>query len=115
MALVVLLCAISSENLRAAPVLYTVTDLAALPADTDTYYYDINNSGQVVGTAAAGGYPHAFLYSNGVTQDLGTFGGTASCAYAVNDSGQVVGFALLSTGAEHPFLYTGGGQLVYPQ
>jgi probable HAF family extracellular repeat protein len=40
----------------------------------------------VVGQATA---QHAFLYSGGVTRDLGTLGG-ASWAVAINNAGQVV-------------------------
>src|SRR5947209_19266758 len=54
----------------------------------------VNNEGQVVGFS---GVPdsfaaHAFLYSSGHMQDLGTIaGGAASAAYAINNSGEVVG------------------------
>lgn len=50
---------------------------------------DINNLGQVVG--ATYGPTHAFLYSGGVTTDLGTLGGNYSQANSINDSGQIVG------------------------
>ncbi|MBI5747805.1 MAG: hypothetical protein HZA00_01680 [Nitrospinae bacterium] len=70
---------------------YTITDLGTLPGGNQSYAYGINNSGQVVGSAfTEAGYYHAFLYSGGVMQDLGTLGGTHSFASGINDSGQVV-------------------------
>jgi probable HAF family extracellular repeat protein len=44
--------------------------------------------------------------------DLGTFGGTSSCALAINTAGQVVGWATLpGDSAAHAFLYSGGTKL----
>jgi probable HAF family extracellular repeat protein len=55
------------------------------------------------------GYEHAFLYSDGIMQDLGTFGGTTSYAYGINNSGQVVGQAYTAGNATaHAFLYSDG-------
>jgi probable HAF family extracellular repeat protein len=75
----------------------------------------INNSGQVVGDAM---FPHndqhAFLYSAGMTNDLGTLGGRRSMAEAINDSGTVVGWAegpstqATLDGWVHAFVYRNG-------
>ena len=40
--------------------------------------------------------------------DLGTLGGSYSCASGINDSGQVVGEAQTSSGYGHAFLYSNG-------
>jgi probable HAF family extracellular repeat protein len=75
---------------------------------------DINASGQVVGWACnSSAAHHAFLYSGGQMQDLGTLsGGFNSEARAINDSGQVVGYSQLfpspTGGSPHAFLYSGG-------
>ena len=81
--------------------------------------YGINASGQVVGAStwtSLSDYGHAFLYSNGKMQDLGTLGGIyGSSAYGINASGQVVGYSYI-TGAGnnifsnvfHAFLYSNG-------
>jgi probable HAF family extracellular repeat protein len=69
----------------------------------------INSSGQVTGYAGTTGNTtsHAFLYSNGVMQDLGTLGGTTSEGHAINDSGQVTGNADTDGDiAFHAFLYS---------
>jgi probable HAF family extracellular repeat protein len=56
----------------------------------------------------ADGQTHAFLYSNGVMQDLGTLGGDASYAYGINESGQVAGSDISALGEPRAFLYANG-------
>jgi probable HAF family extracellular repeat protein len=70
----------------------------------------INNapSVQVVGFKNGLYGAYAFVWQNGVTQDLGTLGGLGSDAEAINDSGQVVGWAETSAGSSHAFLYSAG-------
>lgn len=75
------------------------------------YAFDVNNSWQIVGQAAAADTNgHAFLYSNGSKTDLGTLpGGLGSCAHSINDSGQIAGWAATDGyGTVHAFLYSGG-------
>ena len=82
---------------------YSVTDLGTVGGPnaeegTNSYAYGINASGQVVGTSfiSANNVTHAFLYSGGTMQDLGTLGGRQSYAYGINASGQVVGYQNLA-------------------
>ncbi len=76
----------------------STADLGTLGGVGDSIAYGINDSGQIVGTAAtvASG-PQPFLYSGGVMSQLssmalpgGIYGATP---YAINDSGQIVGYA----------------------
>lgn len=72
---------------------------AALPSAANA----VNTRGDVAGVANG----HAFLYRNGVAQDLGTLGGNASVAKAINDRGQVVGMAGDANAQPTAFLYDG--------
>jgi probable HAF family extracellular repeat protein len=77
------------------------------------YAYDINNVGQITGSAnRPNGPQHAFRYQNGVMTDLGVLAGTtASQGLAINDLGQVVGRSFYTTGTgvevNSAFLYSG--------
>jgi probable HAF family extracellular repeat protein len=77
----------------------------------------INASGQVTGFVAVPQTPdcgssdgHAFLYSNGKMQDLGTLdGGCSSGGVAINDAGQIAGESSLNGFQEqHAFLWSNG-------
>ena len=69
----------------------------------------INASGQIAGQfATASGFFHAFVYTNGVTVDLGTLGGSGSFANGINSGGQVTGYSSVPGGSNHAFLYRNG-------
>jgi len=89
---------------------YTITDLGTLGGGEYSYSTaeGINDSGQVVGHAWSGSEViHAFLWENGVMQDLGTLYGGYSTAEGINDSGQVVGESDFPTGCT-AFLWENG-------
>ncbi|MBK8753098.1 MAG: hypothetical protein IPL99_16370 [Candidatus Competibacteraceae bacterium] len=68
---------------------------------------DINNIGQVVGYSFnVSGDTHAFLYTNGIMKDLGTFPNrVSSVATGINDYGQIVGSSATAGGNGNAFLY----------
>lgn len=101
-----------------------------------SYSAAINNKGEVVGFAlnstpdsfdlgsSCETYPmptqmHAFIWQKEVLRDLGTLGGTDSCALFVNDRGQVTGVSFTNsiinpnTGLPtiHPFLWDDGNMV----
>ena len=88
---------------------YAVTDLGLFPGGSSSLARGINAAGWVVGTAdTAGGEFHAFLFHDGLLQDLGTLGGRTSLATALSGSGQVIGQAERADGALHAFFWAAG-------
>jgi len=72
----------------------------------------INASGQIAGQfATASGFFHAFVYTNGVTADLGTLGGAVSVGEGINNTAQIVGRSLVAGGPQHAFIYSNGGMV----
>jgi probable HAF family extracellular repeat protein len=73
-----------------------------------SYGYGINESGDATGSAeTADGFLHAFVYSNGVMNDIGTLpDGNYSQGWAINEVGDVAGVATANGNANyHAFLY----------
>ena len=84
-------------------------NLGTLPGYLASYAFGINNVGQIVGYSYDYNIDHAFLYSDGTMQDLGTLGGDQSHAIAINDAGQVVGDSYtFGDDYYYAFLYSGG-------
>lgn len=73
--------------------------LTELPGAPDA----INNAGQIAGSTN-----HAYLWTNGVMQDLGTLGGSYSVAFGLNNRGQVVGLAERADHSEAAVLWENG-------
>jgi probable HAF family extracellular repeat protein len=83
--------------------------------ETQGYASDVNSAGQVVGRYGGNddGSGRAYLFSNGVRQDLGSLTPqhTYNEALAINDRGQVVGISSLSfftRSDERAFIYSNG-------
>lgn len=85
--------------------LYSLT----LVGGTGSAASDINNWGDVVGSAASGSATHGFAYLGGKYVDLGTLGGVNSNANGINDDRQVVGGSDNGSGQFHAYLYGSGG------
>jgi probable HAF family extracellular repeat protein len=74
---------------------------------------DLNNRGEIVGGISGNddGTGRAFLFNNGIQQDLGTLnGGIYAKANAINNGGQIVGLSSpnLFSAAQRAFIYTEG-------
>jgi len=103
-----------------------IRDLGTLPGGYQSIANAVNNRGQVIGIGtndtpdplALLGAPtqtRAFLWQNGVMQDLGTLGGPDAIANLINDQGEITGPSFLpidpATGfpaAVHPFFWKNG-------
>ncbi|HEX4647113.1 MAG TPA: HYR domain-containing protein, partial [Verrucomicrobiae bacterium] len=98
------------------------TDIGTLGGSTTILAGDLgpsgclNAAGQITGVSTlvgdVPGVGHAFLYSNGAMNDLGTLGGDFSTAQSVNNLGQVVGYSFLTgDGTLHAFLWQNGSMI----
>ncbi len=70
----------------------------------------INNKGQIAGSFnSAQNHGNAFVYSNGVVQDIGGIpGAVGNQVTGINDSGDVIGYGLIPNNGVHGFLYRNG-------
>ena len=88
---------------------YVITELGTF-GGSNSWAGDVNESGQVVGTAdLPGGHPqHPFLWENGVMTDLGTLGGCCSYGYDINNPGQITGLSYVIDGTYRAYLWENG-------
>lgn len=86
--------------------------LPGLPDRPRTLARDINDAGDIVGSANSGGVDlgHAVFWAGGsvhAIHDLGTLGtGAFSEAWGINNFGQIVGTSYINGSRVHGFLYT---------
>ncbi len=86
----------------------TVTNLGTLAGPWSSATA-INASGEIAGGTDTTHNINAFIYTNGVMQDIGTLPhGTYSTATSINNAGQVVGYGDIDTGTFFAFLYSAG-------
>lgn len=73
----------------------TMTEI--FPAGTESYGRGINGRGQIVGEYLGpdGSAFRAYVYSNGITTDIGSSDSPETVAFAINDNEQVVGSQLV--------------------
>lgn len=105
---VVMVSAIAGMSSGAAQAVtgYSITDLGSGVVSASGWM-GINNAGQVAGATNIDGVQYATIYTNGVIQILGTFGGNQTTATAISDNGKVTGFSQTTNG-ERAFLYENG-------
>lgn len=88
--------------------------LPALGGDK-TYVTDINQAGQVAGSAElANGLINAFIWQDGQMTSLGTLGGSSSWGSAINDAGHVAGTSSRADTASRTFLFDGSSMHELP-
>jgi probable HAF family extracellular repeat protein len=97
-----------------------VNDLGTLPGGNESLAGAVNSRGQVVGFSnndvpdpfsliGLVTQSRAFLWQNGVMQDLGTLGGTDGVAFDINERGQIAGFSYTNSDATlNPFFWQNG-------
>ncbi len=85
------------SNQGQVPTEWTGADVTQIPlpsANSSGVAWDVNRSGQAVGTwwsPSSSTANHAFLWSQGQSQDLGTMGGVTVQRIAINDAGVIAG------------------------
>ncbi len=97
--------------LPCAAQLYTVADLGALPGNSVSAAYALNNLGEVAGASSTPTADIATLFSAGKATSISTLGANVSLATAINSSGDMVGYNIFYSDPNsefHAFLYSGG-------
>jgi probable HAF family extracellular repeat protein len=87
--------------------------IALSPNLDQSFAYDINNSGMIVGAAGPVGSEHAHVWTlAGGATDIGTLGGAWAIAYGISDNHVVVGVSETAGAEIHGFRWTAGGGMV---
>ena len=88
--------------------MYSITDLGTLPSFNSSEANGVNASGQVAGISSdtVNVIDHAFVWSGGTMQDLGTLGFSSSSAIDINALGQAIGNLYNSPDSPHTFIWT---------
>ena len=85
-----------------------IMDLGTLPHGAGSSARAINDLGQIVGFSDTPDGVHAFLYTDGAMQDLGTLGSDPSEASGINNHGEVVGASNITNTKRHAFVWRKG-------
>jgi probable HAF family extracellular repeat protein len=72
---------------------WVIRDLGTL-GGRESFPFEINGRGQIVGVSDTSASTHAFLWEAGKMVDLGAFGGTSSSARGINERGEIVGLRI---------------------
>ncbi|MEW6038785.1 MAG: PKD domain-containing protein [Pseudomonadota bacterium] len=84
----------AASPLSVGAAVFGVTNIRSLAGNVDIT--DVNDFGQVVGYYDSGDEahaPHAFIFTNGAMNDLGTMGKSGSKAWSINNTPEIVGQA----------------------
>ncbi len=97
----------ASATAKKAPK-YKFVEIDRVPGFNSIRVFSLNNLGQVVGAIDSKSHEtHAFIWADGMTSDLGTFGAKKSMASGINDAGDIVG-TIVTNGERRAFLMHNG-------
>src|SRR5258708_32547898 len=106
--LTVLVLLVSTARLQAQ--IYGITDLGALPGNSTSKAYGLNNLGQAVGISDSGA-AIATLFSNGTATNMNTLNANVSVATGISGSSQAAGYNIFYSNPNttfRAFLYGNG-------
>jgi probable HAF family extracellular repeat protein len=106
--LTVLVLLVNTARLQAQ--IYAITDLGALPGNSASKAYGLNNLGQAVGISDSGA-AIATLFSNGTATNMNTLNANVSVATCISGSSQAAGYNIFYSNPNttfRAFLYGNG-------
>jgi probable HAF family extracellular repeat protein len=107
--LIVLVLLVNAGRLQAQT--YGITDLGALPGNSTSKAYGLNNLGQAVGVSDSGA-AIATLFRNGTATNMNTLSADVSVATCISGSSQAAGYNIFYSNPNptfRAFLYGNGG------